>query len=567
MPEVISAPDTAADTAADIVLRLPGQGARRLHHLLAWVLLMLLCAWLLGPLKSVDWWLVDRLDTRAKPWPAGVEIVDLGWDMDPAGLEAFRRKLAAALLALAALPEPPRVVVVDVALSTLPLALSELNQAVEALKKRHVLIVATADLDAFVPGLDFDAGLARQGGGPEIYAGRALFGHTYLEFNGNSHWYRPCLAVPTLAEGDCLKAVPYVIGAKMLAPDEAVQSLPPSTRPVLFQPGPPGQLDRHSWRLADGQVLQSVQGDRGLGALAHAVVILGNPVMDLVNGRSGPELLAWAIGVNTSTSPPEAPRLVVLTELHWTLGFTLAFSLLALAVFALAQRVLTHPERHLVALAVGSAVFSLAALTGWVAMLRLGMAVVYPQISYVALAIVLTTGLAWRVLRAELREKAMYTSVAGPARAGEKNWDVFISYSHTPAENMDWVERELYAPLKRAVRGEAPLEVFFDKRSIGFGTAWYFELAEAIERSQCVVAVYSSDYFSKNFCTFELGKAVVREIATRGKRETFFILPVMRGQVSVPPAFSHLQFNVTNEPAALVAEVLRRLGASPPHEC
>ena len=123
--------------------------------------------------------------------------------------------------------------------------------------------------------------------------------------------------------------------------------------------------------------------------------------------------------------------------------------------------------------------------------------------------------------------------------------------------NMTWVDREIVAPLEAAELDGRRLRVFIDRQSLRVGTWWYFDLAEKIESSHCMVAVYSSDYFRKNFCTFELGKAVVRDIAARGRG--FAILPVMRGSVQVPPAFSHLQFMAAGSPEVLVREVLDKL--------
>jgi TIR domain len=550
-----------ARTAVERLQSLLRRAARPARHVLAWALLMVAAAWFLEPLKSLDWYLVNRMDSGKTTWPARVEIVDLEWDMDPGGLEAFRGKLAGAMEALAALDPQPRMVVVDVRLSTVPLGLERLKSAVQRLHQRGIEVVGVVDLNPFFPGVNRDEGLRRQGRGAEIYDYKALFGHTYFEFKDNAYWYRPCLSVPSLKDEDCLRALPAVVGAKFNRPDIALPTLTPRDRPVMFQPGGRDLWKSHLWKLDRDGKLESSPPGRAEGSLAHAVVILGNPQTDVFNGRPGPEVLAWAIGAHISPSPPDAPRPVVLAELPWTLGFALGFSLIALAVFALIQRALAHPQRHLVALAVSSALLTLGGLLALVALMRLGMHVIFVPVSYVAVAVLLTIALAWHALRAALRERAMYTNVAGPDGSVEPNWDVFISYSHTPRENMDWVESELYVPLTKAVWGDRPLRVFFDKNSIRIGTNWYFTLAEDIERSRCVVAVYSSDYFSKNFCNFELGKAAVRDIAAKGKGTGFFILPVMRGQVPVPPAFSHLQFGMVTDPSALVGEVLKRLQA------
>jgi hypothetical protein len=360
---------------------------------------------------------------------------------------------------------------------------------------------------------------------------------------------------PTLSAADCLPAVPYWVGARHRQPQSSVPRPAADSRPVLFQPGHAELREAHRWQL-QGEVLQArLPNTRATPALAHAVVIIGNVDHDVINGRSGPEVMAWAIASQIAASPSDAPRLLALTDPGWAVAFALLFSALALALFLLLARALQPLYQWLIAVTLGSAILTLGLFAGFVLGLRYLLFALLPQVSYVVVAVLITVGLCWHAARAALRERALTTDVSDPADSVEPSWEVFISYSHSPFENLEWVERELFQPLAQALGEE---RVFFDRRSIRIGTAWYFELARAIECIRCVVAVYSSDYFRKNFCTFELGKAVVRDIALRGK--DFCVLPLMRGQVPVPPAFSHLQFVGATTSQEMVAMVLDRLG-------
>jgi hypothetical protein len=87
-------------------------------------------------------------------------------------------------------------------------------------------------------------------------------------------------------------------------------------------------------------------------------------------------------------------------------------------------------------------------------------------------------------------------------------YDVFISYAR---EDGDWVRTNLYDPLVRCRTGDGRKPRVFldvDKEGVPPGVNFIVFLAEAIARSRTVVAVYSSTYFSKEMCQWELGKVV-----------------------------------------------------------
>ena len=69
--------------------------------------------------------------------------------------------------------------------------------------------------------------------------------------------------------------------------------------------------------------------------------------------------------------------------------------------------------------------------------MRFGFHVVYLQVGYVVVMVVVALVLAWHAMRERLRERAMYTNVLGPPEQVDMVYDVFVSYSHTPADEHD----------------------------------------------------------------------------------------------------------------------------------
>jgi hypothetical protein len=124
---------------------------------------------------------------------------------------------------------------------------------------------------------------------------------------------------------------------------------------------------------------------------------------------------------------------------------------------------------------------------------------------------------------------------AGPSY----EWDIFISYAR---EDADWVDRNLYEPLKgcRTEEGHAP-KVFLDKDAIRPGANWPSVLAGAIEKSRRIIPVYSASFFASEMCRFELDQAVMRD--PMGYRET--TVPVLidaNAANAIPGEAKQLQF-------------------------
>ncbi|MBM4259348.1 MAG: toll/interleukin-1 receptor domain-containing protein [Deltaproteobacteria bacterium] len=139
-----------------------------------------------------------------------------------------------------------------------------------------------------------------------------------------------------------------------------------------------------------------------------------------------------------------------------------------------------------------------------------------------------------------------------PQRLTASTHDVFISYSRTPAENLEWVSKHVVSQLEKAGLG-----VWFDKKSLFLGTSWYEKIAQGIQGSRYFIPIYSADCFKKDFCRVELELAAIRRA-----HETAFILPLARVKTDIPPGYQHINFIDVNERPDFINVVLEAVKTS-----
>jgi len=119
--------------------------------------------------------------------------------------------------------------------------------------------------------------------------------------------------------------------------------------------------------------------------------------------------------------------------------------------------------------------------------------------------------------------------------------DVFISYAR---EDSDWVRRNLYAPLLKSRTSEGrPPRVFFDvgEHGIRIGQDFQRAIDRAIEKARRFIPVYSSTYFQKEMCLYELDLARSRDVTFQEQ----LLLPILIDEAAVekiPFAFKRLNF-------------------------
>jgi hypothetical protein len=115
-------------------------------------------------------------------------------------------------------------------------------------------------------------------------------------------------------------------------------------------------------------------------------------------------------------------------------------------------------------------------------------------------------------------------------RPGSFATDVFLSYSHRDADIAHAVFERL-----RIARPHAC--VFYDRRSLAPGASWLMEIAQSLDNARRVVAIYTPDYWSSQYCKDEFLAAYIRQRDT-GVR---VIYPLYARTASIPYMFRSLQ--------------------------
>ena len=125
-------------------------------------------------------------------------------------------------------------------------------------------------------------------------------------------------------------------------------------------------------------------------------------------------------------------------------------------------------------------------------------------------------------------------------------YDIFISYAH---EEREWVWEHVYQPLLRCrsrMEGRRP-RVFIDDSEDGLVSNRNIQpaLANALTNSRKIILVYSDIYFQKDYCRWEMGLALDRDLlGDRG-----IVHPVHKEpNVPVPVHMKLISFTRTDSP-------------------
>lgn len=109
-------------------------------------------------------------------------------------------------------------------------------------------------------------------------------------------------------------------------------------------------------------------------------------------------------------------------------------------------------------------------------------------------------------------------------------YDVFISYSHKDRTTAKKALSRLHAT-------RPDLRVFCDDRSIATGTSWLLEIADALDNSRRVMALYTPDYWASRYCKDEFVAAYTRQNDTA----TPILFPVYVTSATIPRLFLAVQ--------------------------
>ncbi len=297
--------------------------------------------------------------------------------------------------------------------------------------------------------------------------------------------------------------------------------------------------------------------------LGNKYVVIASLEKDVVGGlagRSNPELLGWAISdllEKSSGTPyfepiPYGDMLLVLIGVFSSLA-VVAF----VAAFLFLRRSRVGKLRTMLPWisAAAAAAITLGLFAGLEAFL-LSEKHIYPQVSLVALSILIAAGLSGERGRQMLYEQMSQVDAA-PEESND--YDVFISYAH---DELTWVFENVYQPLRAVTLPDGrKLAIFFDTSSIQVGTAWQEKISLAIDGSRFVVPVYSDTYFTRPHCRFEVRRAHRKWIAQGENSRCVF--PIMRGHPKIDQTVDDIQaVSIDDNPgvvAEVVAEIVRRL--------
>jgi len=514
--------------------------------------------------RVMDWHFFSWMHRgSAVPVADDVVIVDVPYDEN---LGAFRNRMTKLMTVMAEQPDDlPGIVVLDTWVSADTSGLGGLRNAVRRLIDERVPVYAGVNpTREGKPGqLDPDYMDRHAQSFYDMLNGK---GHTRFSHIAGVIHYNPKLelASPGGSGTSFIQALPAIIARNHY-------NVPVTSEPVIVNLGDIEELRQRIYTFrSDAAGSTSFNPaynglNRAEGETAEApsfrgkLVVVGSLHKDREKFEqlSGPEILSFAISERIlpkgSILNPKALESPVLL---FVIVVTSAGLSAILFRFLLLKLSFLRSNLWLTALLSMCAVLML--LVMWV----LGLSMlnrVYTQVTLVAISTLVSTGLTWFAIRRDKEQKL----IAPPAEESGKDgddlheYDVFISYART-SENLEWVKASLYEELQKLRKADgSKLRVFFDQRGIEPGEDWYRKLALAIEGSRFFIPVYTSDYFSRAFCQFEMKRA-----APRHESLGDFIIPIARDDVEVPTQYDHIHYIDVRSDPDFMDRVIERIRKS-----
>ena len=498
--------------------------------------------------READWQVFGWLNkTNAPHWPAQWVIVDVPYEDSTDDPTLFREQIAAVLSELVD-RERPRMVVLDVYFSSDSRGLTLLDAALLKLRAARIpayAAITPLDHSGNVTAKFMDAHAA------SIYQTRLDgFGHTQFEFGGHTLKYDPYLSLSSSL------AVPAL--AVVVAEQQFGRPIVAGSAPLIVNVGSPAIAANNTVRAArrsSGGI--EFVSPLGIVDLLGKNVLIGSLSKDRspYAGRSGPELLAWAL-IERTASTDAASSQRPLTSNWILLALVIVVPALSAVAFSRLRRLRLSGSGALWLPPLGAVVAGFVLIALSVA-LAYALGYVYPRVTLVAIGVMIATLLMSFHARQQALRSAVEMQVSDDHSAVAASYDVFISYSRTP-ENALWVSQNVYQPLHnfRGIDGR-PLRVFFDTENIKTGASWYATLVEAINNSRYFIAIYSGDYFDKGFCRFEMERAAIKRV-----HQSNYIIPILREPVTVPSEYDHIQFVDARTNPDFMATILAQVQAT-----
>lgn len=137
----------------------------------------------------------------------------------------------------------------------------------------------------------------------------------------------------------------------------------------------------------------------------------------------------------------------------------------------------------------------------------------------------------FREVRDRQSEKHAARATMGPLERAGHEYDIFMSYSHKDLGAARAVVKEVLRLCPKA-------RVFHDKENIRSGESWLMQIAESLDNSKRVAALYTPTYWTSPYCRDEFTAALARQNDTGTK----LLFPIHFLHAEMPYLFRNLQF-------------------------
>lgn len=483
-----------------------------------------------------------RGDQPPQPDP-GIRIVDIEYSAQlrlADRPEQFRARIASVLQAIAGVPQPPRIVLIDIWFSNNAAGIEPVIAAIDGLRKRGVRVFVAVNATGRHGAISADPMAAHQ---RALYADNVDgYGHTILEYGFGVLKYQRELAVPQIVNGQYLGQIPLMALPVIASLDAQQVAGTPQTLVIAL--GDDRGFESKTLRVASGEgdgvqmpLATTIQAQIARVSAGATHYIVGSLAQDSDNAlaRPGPLLLAWAVTdllsgkFGSARAPLNQPwvtvLLAVLAALVTSVGFIAGFHGLRARVAAPHWRILTFGA------ALAAFLLAVVSIAGAQVIVMAGgqvAPVAWPiTCAVIAGGLSLRWGLHWisdRQTRTNLTQSSEELAIA---------YDVFVSYAHDPTENREWVRDRVVKPLTGLRNShDQPLKIFFDERSIKVGRQWKREIELALLGTRCFVPIYSDSYFERPYCREEIELADQLRIEGR-----LTMLPVARVTERIPERY------------------------------
>ena len=134
----------------------------------------------------------------------------------------------------------------------------------------------------------------------------------------------------------------------------------------------------------------------------------------------------------------------------------------------------------------------------------------------------------------ETRQASLQNSLPvgqDPGPDSHEKYDLFLSYCRKDSEAADFIVKKINSTCPGA-------RIFYDQETLQAGASWLVQVADSLDTSRHVVALYTPEYWASAPCKDEFAAALARQNDT-GRRILF---PIYIRTAAIPYLFRNLQY-------------------------